>query len=556
MISIVAALLATSPLVTVAEQSGFTRTGRYDEVVALCSGFAVAYPQHVRCDSFGTTPEGRDLKALVVAKDLVRARERPVILVQGGIHAGEIDGKDAGFWFLRELLDGKVAKGALADVTFVFVPVYNVDGHERMSKNNRPNQRGPVEMGWRTTSWNLNLNRDYLKAEAPETQSMIRLLRQWNPVLYVDLHVTDGAQFQHDIAVLVDAPRDRTGALLGGAAAMQRRVIAVLNQGGRHHALDFYPSFEKDDDPSSGFSVGVAPPRFSQPYWALHGGIGMLVETHSWKSYRERVTATHDLLVALFDDAKAHVKEWRAPPQAPTDIVLAWENTDEKKTIDFLGYRYTRELSPISGALRTSYDERTPEVWRLPLLTGLKPALLATVPKAYLVPAGHASWIKAKLDLHGVGYLVVDKARSVDVESFRATEVTFGDKPYEGRTTAKVKGAWSRARVMLKANDLLVDAVPLAVHLFEPQAPDSLLSWGYFNGIFEQKEYMEPYVAEAVAAEMMKDPGVRAEFLSKLEDPGFAASASKRLDFFYRKHASYDAQRDVYPVLRVVEQVE
>ena len=172
----------TDDLRTVGEQSGFTRTGRYDEVERLCAAYATRWPTKVRCTEFGRTPEGRPMLALIASADGVlepkraRERNRPVLLYQGGIHAGEIDGKDAGFLALRELLEGRAEPGALEHVTVVLVPVYNVDGHERFGRWNRPNQRGPEEMGWRTTAQNLNLNRDYTKAEAPETRAMLGLL--------------------------------------------------------------------------------------------------------------------------------------------------------------------------------------------------------------------------------------------------------------------------------------------------------------------------------------------------------------------------------------------
>ncbi len=203
------AALAAAPLTTQAERSGFIQTGRYDEVIALCDAFAQRYPQAVRCIQFGTTPEGRPMKALIAstsgALDPQSAAQRklPVVLVQGGIHAGEIDGKDAGFLALRELLDGKAGNGVLDKLVWVFVPVFNVDGHERFGAWNRPNQRGPEQMGWRTTAQNLNLNRDYVKADAPEMQAMLQLVQQWDPLMVVDLHVTDGAKFEHDVSVQV-----------------------------------------------------------------------------------------------------------------------------------------------------------------------------------------------------------------------------------------------------------------------------------------------------------------------------------------------------------------
>jgi murein tripeptide amidase MpaA len=151
------AAAAPPELTSVGERSGFTRTGRYDEVPTLAQAFAKHYPDAVRVRQFGTTPEGRPMLEMVVTRtgafDAKTARERgiPVLLLQGGIHAGEIDGKDAGFLALRQMLDGQAAKGALDKVVLVFVPVFNVDGHERFKAWNRPNQRGPEEMGWRTT---------------------------------------------------------------------------------------------------------------------------------------------------------------------------------------------------------------------------------------------------------------------------------------------------------------------------------------------------------------------------------------------------------------------
>ena len=469
--SLLLSLASAPPLATAAEVSGFVRTGRYDEVPRLCAAFPAAFPGRARCVTFGVTPEGRELKALVLSDDgtlepaQAREQHRPVILAQGGIHAGEIDGKDAGFLLARELLEGRVEKGALAAVTLVFVPVFNVDGHERWGKHNRPNQRGPGEGGWRTTAQNLNLNRDYMKADAPEMRAMLGLLREWDPVLYVDLHVTDGAKFQHDVAVLVDPALSGPAPLQGAAKTLQRALMGRLKAAG-HLPLDFYPSFEIDDDPTSGFAVGVAPPRFSQPFWALHNRIGMLVETHSWKDYKTRVRATHDVLVGVLAEARVHAAAWRKAgleqdaevARGPGEVVLAWDNTDEKRTIDFLGYRYTRTPSAVSGRLRTIYDESRPEVWQVPLLPGVKPALVVTAPKAgYLVPAGFAAVVRPRLQAHGIAYGTVAAAGDArDVEVFRATSVTFGQKPYEGRMTAKVQGAWAKERRVIERGALFV----------------------------------------------------------------------------------------------------
>jgi len=416
-------------------------------------------------------------------------------------------------------------------------------------------------MGWRTTAHNLNLNRDYMKADAPEMQAMLTLLRAWDPIVYMDLHVTDGAQFQHDVAVMVDPALSGPEPLGESARQLKRNVIERLQKTG-HKPVDFYPSFEKEDDPSSGFAVGVAPPRFSQAYWALHNRIGILVETHSWKDYRARVKSTRVVVASVLEEAKVHLAEWERAAKdldnrRSASVVLDWDNTDEVKTIDFLGYAYRREPSAVSGTLRVNYDEKKPEVWKVPLKSGVKPALTVDLPRGgYYVPPAHAPWVREKLDLHGVVFRTLDKKTLITGQVFRADDVKHSDRPYEGRQTLKVKGAWMKETREFERGGLFVPSdqrlARLACHLFEPLAPDSFLAWGFFNASFEQKEYMEPYVAEAVAEEMLKDPRVKAEFAAKLEgDLEFGKDPMKRLEFFYRRHPSWDRDKDVYPVWRL-----
>ena len=255
--------------------------------------------------------------ALVASADGVldphaaKARNRPVVLVQGGIHAGEIDGKDAGFLLLRELLRGEIEPGILSKLTFVFVPVFNIDGHERFGKNNRPNQRGPEEMGWRATATNYNLNRDYTKADTPEMAAMLKLLHLWDPILYVDLHVTDGGDFQPDVSLTVSPSLKGPAALTRAGARLGERAKRIMEAKG-HLPLLFYPQFVKEDEPLSGFATWVPSARYSEGYWELNNRIGVLVETHSWKDYPVRVKATHDSVAAMMEIAADESDEWRS----------------------------------------------------------------------------------------------------------------------------------------------------------------------------------------------------------------------------------------------------
>jgi len=560
-------------LVTVAEQSGFVRTGRYVEVETLCAAFQKAWPAQVRCVEFGRSPENRPLLALVASGDgaldpeAARARARPVVLMQGGIHAGEIDGKDAGFLLLRQLLDGSVAGGLLSRVTFVFVPVFNVDGHERFGRWNRPNQTGPEEMGWRTTAQNLNLNRDYVKADAPEMRAMLRLLGEWDPILYADLHVTDGAQFEHDVSVTGGPTLVGDDELRKAGLGLRDELIARLAAQGSL-PLDFYPDFVAQDDPASGFALSVSQARFSDGYWPLRNRLAILVETHSWKDYPTRVRVTRNAMIAMLELAAAHGAQWlaaargadeRAARVGGTSVALAYASTDHVQTIDFRGYAYTRQPSAISGGLATRYDATKPQVWHVPLRDEVRPSISVVAPRGgYIVPAAHASWVGEKLALHGIASRVLAPGDApLDVEVFRATKAALAPATFEGHAMRSVEGEWTPERRGVPAGSLFVPIAQAKSHLvmtlLEPRGPDSLLSWGFFNAAFEPKEYMEPYVADALGVDMLKtDPHAREEFERRLrEDPAFAASPGARLDFFYRRHPSWDDRLNLYPVLRI-----
>ena len=571
LLALASAANAQSALTTVAERSGFSETGRYEEVTALCDAFARQYPKAVRCTTFGTTPEGRPMKALVASTsgaltpEQAQRRGLPVVLIQGGIHAGEIDGKDAGFLALREVLEGRAANGALDKLVWVFVPVFNVDGHERFGAWNRPNQRGPKEMGWRTTAQNYNLNRDYLKADTPEMQAMLQLVQRWDPLVTVDLHATNGAQFEHDISIQVEPVHASDAGLRTAGLALRTGVIDDLAKQGSL-PLPYYPSFVVQDDPSSGFEDGVPPPRFSHGYFLLRNRIAMLVETHSWKEYPVRVRITRNTVVSVLEHVARDGASWLTTAKQ-ADIAaaslggrqepLTYVAAPAARTVEFRGYAYTRTTSDVSGALMTRYDETTPQVWKVPLKDDIRPGIVIEAPGAgYLVPAAEAAWVAAVLKTHGVEYRLLGKPWQGDAQLFRATKSSFGSASVETHQRLTVEGDWTRESRATPAGALFVPiAQPrarLVMALLEPKAPDSLLAWGRFNNAFERKEYMEDYVAEAVAREMLRDPAVKAEFERRLrEDTAFAQSPAARLEFFYRRHPSWDERYQLYPVLRV-----
>jgi hypothetical protein len=569
-------------LTTLAEQSGFRRTGRSEEVTRLCAAFAAAWPHEVRSFEFGHSAEGRAMRALLVSR--ADPRSVPLLMLQGGIHPGESDGKDAGFIALREMLMEGAGRRVLERMAILFVPAFNIDGHERFGRWNRPNQNGPEETGWRTTAQNLNLNRDYAKADSPEMRALLGLIRSWDPLVCADLHVTDGADFQPDISLQAEPINQGDARLHGAGREMRDTLITKLAAQGSL-PLPFYPDLAVTDDPDSGFLLTVYSPRFSTGYFPQRNRFTVLVETHSWKDYATRVRVTRNTIIALAELVAEHGVAWqrltREADEAATrlggaELVLDYSSgwrepvTGERagavgasgtRMIDFPGYAYTREVSPVSGEPVTVYDPRRPETWHVPFRDQVAPALVVPAPLGgYVVPSAWAAEIGARLAVHGLQFETVSASSSgVRVEAFRALHAQFGTAPFEGRTRVQLSGAWQRETQDIAGGSLFVPiAQPgarLVMHLLEPQAPDSFAAWGFFNTCFEQKEHMEPYVADQIARTLLaQTPGLQDEFSRRLkDDAAFAADPSARLEFFLRRHSSWDSRMNLYPVFRVDE---
>lgn len=552
------AFAQTKDLTTIAEKSGWKSTGRAVEVELLCKKFEKSFRREVKCQSYGKSPEGRDLIYITVGE---RSSKKPVVWVEAGIHAGEIDGKDAVFWLMKDAFEGKI-ENPFKNVTMVFVPIVNVDGHERFGKNNRPNQVGPEEMGWRVTSANLNMNRDFLKAETPEMRAMLKLWHRIDPVVSMDLHVTDGAHFQPEMGIIVLPTVEHGSSALHEAGKELEKGFMEKMKARGHLALPYYPAFEEEDRPETGFSRGVSTPRFSQGYWHAQNRIGVLVESHSWKDYATRVKAHYSAVLAALELAAVNGQKWKEAGKAKdkealagTTVPLTFKHTDKKTMVEFPGYEYKIGKSAVSGGEVISYNFKKKQIWKVPLYEELVPDITVKAPlEGYFVPPTHAKLVEEKLKLHGIKSMPWRSNAPESTEVFRATKITFAPTSFEGRQVLTVEGQWVKEAVPFVKGTLFVPInQPKAyavMQILEPLAKDSLASWGFFNAHFERREYMENYVAEDVAKEMLKDPKIEAEFEERLKDKEFAKDPTARYLFFYRKHPSWDTKYGVYPIYR------
>jgi hypothetical protein len=567
---------------TPAEQSCYATTPTYDETMAYLRRVAAAAPAQTRIVPFGKTGEGRELDIVVVSKDgvfdpaAIHAAHRPIVLVQNSIHAGEMDGKDSCLALLRDMVIHQTKAALLDRAVFVFIPIYNADGHERRGPYNRINQDGPAEMGWRANATNLNLNRDYLKADAPETRAFLTMYNRWNPDFFVDDHVTDGADFQYDVTLSIDdsplvpaATRDWVDKVAAPA------IAGYVNRHG-HLALDTYVELLDEKDLSKGIAIYDDPPRFSTGFVTLTGRPAMLIELHMLKDYRARVTGNYEALAGLLElvnrdadkllllnaAADAEAKTWAGKPYP-----LAAEWSGKTQPLAFKGYESRLAKSEISGADWVEYT-RTPKIFTIPQQTGYKVAVSVTAPVAYIVPAQWTQVI-SRLNLHGVRIQRTTAPWEGLVETYHCSGMTWQDPPFEGRhptfngeathgpgkfgqcTPVKETRHYPARSAVLTTDQRLAGVL---MQWLEPSAPDSALQWGFFDSTFEQKEYGEAYVLERLAREMLAaDPNLKAEFEAKLKnDKVFAANPAARLDFFYQRSPWGKANRvGEYPVGRL-----
>jgi hypothetical protein len=557
---------------TAAEIDEYRSTPRLDATMAWLERLAAATDQ-IRVGTFGTSPEGRSLPVVVASSDgsftpqLARERGKTVLWVQAGIHAGEIEGKDAGLALLRDLTVGGRHPGLLDRTVLVFIPVFNVDGHERMGPFNRINQNGPQQMGWRATAQDLNLNRDHMKADAPEMRAWLDLFQQWQPHLVVDVHTTNGADYEYDLTWYLEEWGNQSEAVRAWQRdALIGRVFPATDRHG--HLLGPYINLVDHRDIRKGLVNFGSGPRFSTGYVALHQRAGLLVETHMLKPYKQRVQATHALLLELLREldarggalreavaaGEAAVLE-RAQDDAP-EVAVAFRPTDEAETFALRGVAFSQQRSEVSGDTWTRYDPSTPRRYEVPFRRAMLPAARAALPAAYVLEASATEAI-ARVDAHGLRHFRLPRATTVAARGWRVSNPQWATAPFEGRIGLVAFDAEDLAReIELPAGSVVVPlaqpAADVAVQLFEPQAPDALLRWGFFNAVFERKEYGDPRKLEQLARDLLEArPGLRAEFEQRLADPAFAASPAARLDFFHRRSPYADPGLGVLPVWRV-----
>lgn len=564
---------ADDPWITPSERTQLSATPDYEETIDWLRELVAVAPE-LEMVPIGKSLQGRAIWMVIASADrafsaqAMKKSGKPLLLAHSGIHAGEIDGKDAGMMLLRDMTVADKRRELLAESSFLFIPILNVDGHERKSAFNRINQRGPVEMGWRTNARNQNLNRDFTKLDTEGVRALIQVIRQWEPDLYLDLHVTDGADYQYDITFGGNGRNGWSPAIGNWIEDIYRPAIgqALSENGHEPGGLIFAAN---GMDMKDGLLTWSGNPRFSNGYGDAAHLPTILVENHSLKPYKRRVLGTYVLLAETLELLGREKDSLRKATQTdqqrrPKLIPLAFERdqTSPAQTVSFKGIASERFQGAVSGAevvrwTGQAVTETIPEIFMT------QPTIMVEPPAAYLVPAVWKD-IVDRIAMHGIKVDEIKQPLSTTAEVYRLPDASIAKpslwtpNPFEGHIRIDpgvpvkqvVETTFPAGSYLISTDQSLGELVVL---MLEPQAPDSFLQWGFFLEIFSRTEYAEAYVLEPLAQRMLdSDAELKSRFEQKLaSDEDFAASQQQRLMWFYEQTPFYDEQYLLYPVARI-----
>jgi hypothetical protein len=562
----------TPPLTTPFERDPqHNTTATYAECIAFYKELAAAYPATMHLREAGPTDSGQPLHEVVLSADgtfepgASRAKGRPVLFIQNGIHPGEPEGIDASMMLARNLLREKKFQALLQKVTVVIIPAYNIDGMLNRNSTTRVNQNGPTEYGFRGNARHLDLNRDFVKQDSRNARSFAALFQKWRPEVFVDTHTSNGADYQYTMTLIPTQP-DKLGPVLG--AYLQDKLLPALYAGmeKKHWPMTPYVDFE-GETPESGLRAFLESPRYSTGYAALFNTISFMPETHMLKAFGPRVQATYDLLTTYLETvatqapallaARTEADRARA---AQTQFPLAWAlNEQPSGTVQFRGYEAGHKPSAVSGQPRLYYDRTRPYTRPVPFYNAAHATVTAQAPVAYAIPAAWGE-VLDNLRRNGVVLRPLAQPLTGPAETYTVEDYKTTPRPYEGHylhsqvklTTRQQATATLPAGTYLAVLAEQGPAARYLVEALEPQATDSFFAWGFFDSVLQQKEHYSDYVFEDLAAEFLtKNPAVRQQLeAQKKADPTFAANGPAQLEWVYQHSPYAEAGYRRYPVLR------
>jgi len=521
----------------------------------------------VKMLTMGMSDAGYPLHLVVVASngdynfENIRKNNKRVILINNGIHPGEPDGIDATMLLARDVVTNKIKLPE--NIVLAIIPVYNIGGCLNRSTNFRVDQDGPEEFGFRGNSQNLDLNRDFIKSDSKEAKSFAEIFQLTDPDVFLDNHVSNGADYQH-VMTLICTQHNKLGGVLGDFMNknFEPGIYASMKEKG-YDLIPYVNSF--GDTPDSGWPEFFEGPRYSSGYAALWHTFSFVAETHMLKSYDKRVWATYELMKSFIDFTNKNserIKQIRAMTKenvkTQTEFPISWvlDRSISDKRI-YKGYTAARKPSDISGHPRLFYDRTKPYEKEIPFYNFYKPSTFIQKPKAYIIPQGWWRVIEL-LKKNKVQMTQLKNDSMIEVEVYRIDDYKSAPRQYEmHHINTEVKTSVSVTKLLFRKGDYIIAMNQVAnrflIETLEPAAADSYFAWNFFDGILGQKEGYSAYAFEDIAADYLKkNPDVKAKLSQRVaSDSAFAKNGRAQLNFVYENSPWYEPNYLRYPVYRV-----
>ncbi len=533
----------------------------YEEAIGTYTRLAEENPD-VRFDVVGSTDIGRPLHLFVI--DRPSTQPKATVLVNNGIHPGEPCGIDASLLLAEHLLDENNPLSSLLDhVTVAIVPVYNIGGALRRGKPTRANQNGPEEYGFRGNARNLDLNRDFIKAEAANTRSFYTLFHQLKPHVVIDTHTSNGADYSYVMTMISTQP-DKAGYLIGNY--LKEKMTPALYKAMEQKAYAMIPYVNTIGKiPDDGIRDFLETPRYTTGYTALFNTIGFTSETHMLKPFAQRVESTYLFLHAVLAYTHEHFEEiieLKATSDREVEnqkiFPLNWElDTTQWRMIPFKGYEAETPKSKVTGEQRLKYNRARPFEREIRYYDHYRVNTEVEAPRGYIIPQAWREVIE-RFELNHVEMTRVKSDTTMNLEVYYIDEFSASPSPYEGRHVKTVTSLRKTIEtVTVYSGDYLVytdqKVNRFIVETLEPEGVDSYFRWGFFDSVLQQKEWYSDYVFEDTAEEMLaNDAALKQEFeAAKAADEQLKSSPRAQLYWLYKRSEFYEETPNRYPIYRM-----
>ena len=548
------------------EKGNGNQSATYQEVIDYYQKLDKAF-ETISMKTMGITDSGEPLHIVTYNPDKnfdflsIQSSKKTILLINNGIHPGETDGIDATMLFFKDLATGKLK--APENTVVVAIPVYNIGGALNRNSTSRVNQNGPEAYGFRGNARNFDLNRDFIKSDTKNSRSFQVLFQMVNPEVFIDNHVSNGADYQYTLTYIATHYQKLGGYL---ATYFNAMMTPAILKDLKSKAIESVPYVNiYNNTPEHGFAKNMDSPRFSTGYASMFNTMGFMVETHMLKPYHERVKATYEFMHSTLDYMDMNnlaIKKMRKDNwtncKPNTKYTVQWEIDSAKVTeIPFLGYEGNYKPSGVSKKPRLYYDRSKPFKKQIPFYEVYKPKKEIVIPQAYVIPKQQWEVIDL-LKINKIEMTTLKKDSTITVESYKITDYQTGKEPFEGHYAHyNTSVSASTEKITFNKGDIIVKTqqrnVKYLLETLEPEATDSFFNWNFFDAILQQKEYYSPYVFEDLAKKILdENPKMKADLEKKRsEDKAFAENGAAQLDWVYKNSKYFEKAYLQYPIYRI-----